>query len=80
MPYLLKYGSGFMDKLDRGHRDRRVRSSDPDAVRGFLSSEETAMDLDALAFGAHADDVELACGGTLIKLAGAGPSDGRRSP
>jgi bacillithiol biosynthesis deacetylase BshB1 len=27
------------------------------------------MDLDALAFGAHADDVELGCGGTLIKLA-----------
>lgn len=26
------------------------------------------MELDALAFGAHADDVELACGGTLIKL------------
>ena len=24
------------------------------------------MDLDALAFGAHGDDVELACGGTLI--------------
>ncbi len=30
------------------------------------------MDLDALAFGAHADDVELGCGGTLIKLAGLG--------
>ena len=27
------------------------------------------MDLDALAFGAHADDVELACGGTLVALA-----------
>ncbi len=26
------------------------------------------MRLDALAFGAHADDVELACSGTLIKL------------
>jgi bacillithiol biosynthesis deacetylase BshB1 len=26
------------------------------------------MDLDALAFGAHADDVELACGGTLAAL------------
>ena len=26
------------------------------------------MKLDALAFGAHADDVELACSGTLIKL------------
>ena len=24
--------------------------------------------LDALAFGAHADDVELACSGTIIKL------------
>ncbi|MFQ6113756.1 MAG: bacillithiol biosynthesis deacetylase BshB1, partial [bacterium] len=26
------------------------------------------MELDALAFGAHADDVELACSGTIIKL------------
>jgi bacillithiol biosynthesis deacetylase BshB1 len=34
------------------------------------------MDLDALAFGAHADDVELACGGTLIKLAGLGHKTG----
>ena len=30
------------------------------------------MDVDALAFGAHADDVELACGGTLIALAASG--------
>ncbi len=30
------------------------------------------MSLDVLAFGAHADDTELACGGTLIKLAGMG--------
>jgi bacillithiol biosynthesis deacetylase BshB1 len=30
------------------------------------------MTLDVLAFGAHADDTELACGGTLIKLAGIG--------
>jgi len=30
------------------------------------------MTLDVLAFGAHADDTELACGGTLIKLAGMG--------
>jgi bacillithiol biosynthesis deacetylase BshB1 len=34
------------------------------------------MDLDALAFGAHADDVELGCGGTLIKLAGLGRATG----
>jgi bacillithiol biosynthesis deacetylase BshB1 len=34
------------------------------------------MDLDALAFGAHADDVELACGGTLVKLAGLGHKTG----
>jgi bacillithiol biosynthesis deacetylase BshB1 len=34
------------------------------------------MDLDALAFGAHADDVELACGGTLIALASLGHSTG----
>jgi bacillithiol biosynthesis deacetylase BshB1 len=34
------------------------------------------MDLDALAFGAHADDVELGCGGTLIKLAGLGHTTG----
>lgn len=34
------------------------------------------MDLDALAFGAHADDVELACGGTLAKLSGLGHKTG----
>jgi len=34
------------------------------------------MSLDALAFGAHADDVELSCGGTLIKLAGMGYKTG----
>jgi len=34
------------------------------------------MNLDALAFGAHADDVELACGGTLIKLAAWGYQTG----
>lgn len=30
------------------------------------------MNVDVLAFGAHADDVELSCGGTLIKLAAMG--------
>ena len=34
------------------------------------------MILDALAFGAHADDMELSCGGTLIKLAGMGYKTG----
>jgi bacillithiol biosynthesis deacetylase BshB1 len=34
------------------------------------------MDLDALAFGAHADDVELACGGTLVALAAQGHKTG----
>jgi len=32
--------------------------------------------LDALAFGAHADDVELACSGTIIKLGAAGYKTG----
>jgi len=34
------------------------------------------MTLDALAFGAHADDAELSCGGTLIKLAEMGYKTG----
>ncbi len=34
------------------------------------------MKLDALAFGAHADDVELACSGTLIKLGALGYKTG----
>jgi len=34
------------------------------------------MSLDVLAFGAHADDAELACGGTLIKLASRGYKTG----
>ncbi|MCJ7681143.1 MAG: bacillithiol biosynthesis deacetylase BshB1 [Candidatus Aminicenantes bacterium] len=34
------------------------------------------MKLDALAFGAHADDVELACSGTIIKLGDMGYKTG----
>lgn len=34
------------------------------------------MKLDALAFGAHPDDVELSCSGTMIKLAGMGYKTG----
>ncbi len=34
------------------------------------------MNLDALAFGAHADDVELGCSGTLIKLGTSGRRTG----
>jgi len=34
------------------------------------------MELDALAFGAHADDVELSCGGTLVALAARGHKTG----
>ena len=34
------------------------------------------MELHALAFGAHADDVELACGGTLVALAARGYKTG----
>ena len=34
------------------------------------------MELDALAFGAHPDDVELTCAGTLIKLQSKGYSTG----
>ena len=34
------------------------------------------MELDALAFGAHADDVEITCGGTIIKLAAQGYKTG----
>lgn len=37
---------------------------------------EIEMKLDALAFGAHADDVELACGGTIIKLGALGYKTG----
>lgn len=33
-----------------------------------ISQGDTLVQLDALAFGAHPDDVELTCGGTLIKL------------
>jgi bacillithiol biosynthesis deacetylase BshB1 len=34
------------------------------------------MELDAVAFGAHADDAELSCGGTLAKLADLGYKTG----
>jgi len=35
---------------------------------GCTSFEKTFMKLDVLAFGAHPDDIELACGGAVIKL------------
>ena len=37
----------------------------------------SSFGIDVLAFGAHPDDVELFCGGTLIRLAdlGHGPHD-----
>jgi len=41
-----------------------------------LYGEESAMELDALAFGAHADDAELGCGGTLIRLGASGYKTG----
>lgn len=34
------------------------------------------MEIKALAFGAHADDIELACSGTIIKLGAAGHKTG----
>ena len=34
------------------------------------------LELDALTFGAHADDVELACSGTIIKLGALGHKTG----
>lgn len=34
------------------------------------------MELDALAFGAHPDDIELTCGGTIIKLGAMGYKTG----
>ena len=36
------------------------------------------MKLDLLAMAAHPDDVELTCGGTLIKMARRGYAVGRR--
>jgi len=41
----------------------------------YMNQKEDLV-LDALAFGAHADDLELGCGGTLIKLAGQGHQTG----
>ena len=39
-------------------------------------SQEIEVKIDALAFGAHADDVELACGGTISKLGASGYKTG----
>ena len=82
VPYLIKYGYAFMDKLDQAididEHDHQVLL---DVMMTDSSpSKETAMDLDALAFGAHADDVELACGGTLDRVGGAGPQNRSRRP
>ncbi len=38
--------------------------------------EENQVKLDALAFGAHADDVEIGCSGTIIKLGSSGHKTG----
>ena len=79
VPYLIKYGYAFLEKLDQavdiGEHDHQVVVIDEsDAIdRSF---KEIVMELDALAFGAHADDVELACGGTLVALAALGHKTG----
>ena len=39
-------------------------------------SDRESMKLDVIAFGAHPDDVELGCGGTIIKLAALGHTTG----
>lgn len=41
-----------------------------------ISKKESEVKLDALAFGAHADDVELACSGTILKLGALGYKTG----
>ncbi len=42
-----------------------------DERRLILTSQES-QELDVIALGAHPDDVEIACGGTLAKLASQG--------
>jgi bacillithiol biosynthesis deacetylase BshB1 len=41
-----------------------------------LHKREIEVKLDALAFGAHADDVEIACSGTILKLGALGYKTG----
>jgi bacillithiol biosynthesis deacetylase BshB1 len=41
-----------------------------------IPKKEIAVKLDALAFGAHADDVELGCSGTILKLGALGHKTG----
>lgn len=41
-----------------------------------MTEQESDVKLDALAFGAHADDVEIACSGTIIKLGASGYGTG----
>ena len=53
--------------MDEEDRSRRTRIKWPKAERGYLA-------VNVLAFGAHPDDVELYCGGTLAKYAQAGHS------
>ena len=75
VPYLFKYGPALMDTLDGAIKidDHDHQIVTMDSIPSF---KETAMDLDALAFGAHADDVEITCGGTIIKLAALGYKTG----
>jgi N-acetylglucosamine malate deacetylase 1 len=39
-----------------------------------ITAENSATNVDVMAFGAHPDDIELGCGGTLIKLVDMGHS------
>ncbi len=41
-----------------------------------IRKKEHAVKLDVIAFGAHADDVELGCGGTILKLRALGYKTG----
>ena len=53
------------------NRDIRTESTDS-------ATATERLQLDVLAVGAHPDDIEIACGGTLAKLAAAGLSRGHR--
>jgi bacillithiol biosynthesis deacetylase BshB1 len=50
--------------------------SKPGVAAKRRPTKEARMRLDALAFGAHADDVELSCSGTIIRLGASGYKTG----
>src|SRR5579864_8901367 len=77
------FAGSVEDILPRNNSNKKVAHSTWSSIRregapcyNRREHEGEAMNLDVLAIAAHPDDVELTCGGTLLKMADSGYATG----